>query len=244
MHNLAKGMLSTVSWLAFAATAGAADLVTKAPPPQAAPVMLWTGPYVGLSVGGYHHHASSRDFSPDLVGFPGFDGSLTDTSAFVSGHAGYNWQVNRFVLGVEADISSPSRSATIIYGPAFAPNTETFTTRVRWLSTVRGRVGVTFSNLLLYATGGLAIADISNVRTNPTLDVLARNEGVRTTGVVGAGAEYKLSQQWSVRIEGLWMKFPDATVNTIDAFGVPGLTYRTRFTNEVAMVRGGVSLSW
>lgn len=242
MRILAKGLLSTVSWLALAATAGAADLVTKAPAPQAAPVMLWTGPYVGLGVGAYSHRASSSELTP---GFEAFSGSLTDNSAFVSGHAGYNWQVNRFVLGVEADISSPSRSATINYGPVFSPNSETFTTRVHWLSTVRGRVGVTFSNLLLYATGGLAIADISNVRSNPTiLGVLARDEGVRTTGVVGAGAEYKLSRQWSVRIEGLWMKFPDRTVNTNDAFGIPGLNYRTRFTNEVAMVRGGVSLSW
>jgi outer membrane immunogenic protein len=241
MHNLAKGMLSTVSWLALAATAGAADLVTKAPPPQAAPVMLWTGPYVGLSVGAYSHRASSSELTP---GFPGFDGSLTDTSAFVSGHAGYNWQVNRFVLGVEGDISSPTRSATITYGPPPANNDETFTTKIHWLSTIRGRVGVTFSNLLLYATGGLAIADISNVRNNPIiLGVLARDEGVRTAGVVGAGAEYKLSQQWSVRLEGLWMKFPDAEFNS-PGVGAPPQIYRTRFTNEVAMVRGGVSLSW
>lgn len=242
MRILAKGLLSTASWLALAATAGAADLVTKAPPPQAAPLALWTGPYVGLGVGAYHHRASSSELTP---GFVGFDGSLTDTSAFVSGHAGYNWQVNQFVLGVEADISSPSRSASATYGPAFAPTAETFTTRIHWLSTVRARVGVTFSNLLLYATGGLAIADISNARTDlAILGVVARDEGVRTTGVVGAGAEYKLSRQWSVRIEGLWMKFPDGTVNTNDAFGIPGLNYRTRFTNEVAMVRGGVSLSW
>lgn len=243
MRKIATGLLSSVSWLSLALTAGAADLVTKAPALAPQPVSIWSGPYIGLDVGGYFHKASSSEEVPGFV--TGFNGSLSDTSAFVSAHAGYNWQAGRAVFGVEADISSPSRRASAIYGPAFAPTAETFTTEIRWLSTFRGRVGVTFSNLLLYVTGGLAVADISNTRSDPViLGVLAKDQGVRTAGVVGGGVEYKFNRQWSARVEGLWMKFPDGTVNTNDAFGIPGLNYRTRFTNEVAMVRGGVSLSW
>jgi outer membrane immunogenic protein len=243
MGRNATLLLSTVSWVSLAVTAGAADLVTKAPASVPQPVSIWSGPYIGLDVGGYFHKASS---SEDELGFPpGFAGSLSDTSAFVSAHAGYNWQAGRAVFGVEADISSPSRRASTIYGPAFAPTAETFTTEIRWLSTFRARVGVTFSDLLLYGTGGIAVADISNTRSDlVVLGVLAKDQGVRTAAVVGGGVEYKFNRQWSARVEGLWMKFPDGTVATNDAFGVPGLNYRTRFTNEVAMVRGGVSLSW
>jgi outer membrane immunogenic protein len=243
MRKIATGLLSTVSWLSLAATAGAADLVTKAPAlaPQSAPI--WSGPYVGFDVGGYYHRASSNDETFGLV--PGFSGSLTDTSAFASAHAGYNWQAGRVVFGVEADITSPSRRASISFGPVgFVPRPETFTTEIRWLSTFRGRVGVAFSDLLLYATGGLAVADISNIRSDPAvLGFIAKDERVRTAAVVGGGVEYKFNRQWSARVEGLWMKFPDSTVNSI-GFGNPALAYRTRFTNEVAMVRGGVSLSW
>jgi outer membrane immunogenic protein len=243
MRKIGTGLLSTVSWLSLAVTAGAADLVTKAPAVAAQPISIWSGPYIGLGVGAYFHRASSSEETPGFV--TGFNGSLTDTSAFASAHAGYNWQAGRMVFGVEADISSPSRSASVRYGPAFAPTAETFTTEIRWLSTFRGRVGVAFSDLLLYATGGLAVADISNTRSDPViLGILAKDQGVRTAAVVGGGVEYKFNRQWSARVEGLWMKFPDSRVDTNDAFGVPGLNYRTRFTNEVAMVRGGVSLSW
>lgn len=244
MRRIVATLMSTASWLSLATAAGAADLVTKAPPPVVAPVALWTGPYVGLDIGAYFHNAGSNEETVGIV--PGFSGSLNSTSAFISGHAGYNWQINRIVLGIEGDISSPSQQRSTSYGPAgFGPPLpETFTTQIRWLSTVRGRIGVSFDNWLVYATGGVAIADINNVRSDPVvLGFVANDSGVRTTGVVGGGVEYKFNRQWSARLEGLWMKFPDSTVNSI-GFGIPGLAYRTRFTNEVTMVRGGVSLSW
>lgn len=241
MRRIVAGLMSTVSWVSLTAAADAADLVAKARP-VAAPVALWTGPYVGLDLGGYFHNANSIDETPGLV--PGFSGSLNSTSVFVSAHAGYNWQVNRVVLGIEGDISSPSQQRSASYGPAGFGTPETFTTQIRWLSTVRGRVGVAFDSWLLYVTGGVAFADISNTRSDPlTLGFVASDSGVRTTGVVGGGVEYKFNRQWSARLEGLWMKFPDRTVNSI-GFGIPALAYRTRFTNEVTMVRGGVSLAW
>lgn len=243
MRTIATGLLSTVSLLSLAASATAADLVTKAPVMAPQPAPIWSGPYIGLDVGAYSHRAASNDQTLGLI--PGFSGSLTNTSAFASAHAGYNWQAGRMVFGVEADISSPSRRTSTSYGPVgFVPIPETFSTEIRWLSTFRGRVGVAISDLLLYATGGLAVADISNTRSDPiTLGFVANDQGVRTAGVVGAGVEYKFNRQWSARVEGLWMKFPDTTVNSI-GFGNPILAYRTRFTNEVALVRGGVSLSW
>ncbi len=240
MRQIVTTLMSTASWLSLAVGAGAADLAIKAPP-LAAPVALWTGPYVGLDVGAYFHNAGSNDESGVA---PGYSGSLSTTSAFVSAHAGYNWQINRIVLGVEGDISSPSQQRSTSYGPAGLGNPETLTTQIRWLSTVRGRLGFAFDNWLFYATGGVAIADINNVRSDPTIfGFVANDGGVRTTGVVGGGVEYKFNRQWSARIEGLWMKFPDSTVNSI-GFNNPVLAYRTRFTNEVTMVRGGVSLSW
>ena len=87
MRKIATGLLSSVSWLSLALTAGAADLVTKAPALAPQPISIWSGPYIGLDVGGYFHKASSRE---EVPGFVGFDGSLSDTSAFVSAHAGYN----------------------------------------------------------------------------------------------------------------------------------------------------------
>lgn len=241
MRRLVFALMSTASWLSLNGGAGAADLVTKARAP--APVPLWSGPYVGLDLGAYRHEASSIDETFGLV--PGFSGSLISTSVFVSAHAGYNWQVGQFVLGVEGDISSPSQRRSASYGPVGFLNPETFTTEIRWLSTLRGRAGFAVNNWLFYATGGLAAADISNVRADPlTLGFTVADNRTRTTGVVGGGVEYKFNRQWSTRVEGLWMKFPDSGPLNSIGFNNPALAYRTRFTNEVTMLRGGVSLSW
>jgi outer membrane immunogenic protein len=242
MRDFTLRLLTTVSTLVLVGSANAADLPVKAPPAAPPPALLWTGPYIGLDVGGYFHRTESIDQTVGLI--PGFSGSLTADNVFVGGHVGYNWQWSMFVLGAEADISSPGSSSSTRYGPPGFGNPETLTTEIKWLSTVRGRAGVTFSNVLLYATGGVAFARISNTRADPTtLGFTLNDDSTRTAGVVGGGVEYKFDRNWSARVEGLWMKFPDKTFNTI-GFNNPALAYQTRFTNSVGIIRGGVSLSW
>jgi outer membrane immunogenic protein len=241
MRGLTLRLLASVSTLALVGAARAADLPVKAPI-AALPAMTWTGPYIGIDVGAYRHRTESFDQTFGLI--PGFSGSLTTTSPFVGVHAGYNWQNNWVVLGVEADISSPSRNASTSYGPVGFTNPETLSTQIKWLSTFRARAGVTYSDLLIYGTVGAAVARISNTRADPLiLGFTLTDDSTRAAPVWGGGVEYKFHRNWSARVEGLWMRFPDRTFNTI-GFGIPNLNYRTRFTNTVGIVRGGVSLSW
>ncbi|WP_342641013.1 outer membrane protein [Rhodoligotrophos ferricapiens] len=67
------------------------------------------------------------------------------------------------------------------------------------LYTLRGRVGYTFNDLLLYATGGVGIAHVK-VRAENAQDNY-RDQGYGLTPVVGAGAEYRISRELSVRAE-------------------------------------------
>ena len=59
------------------------------------------------------------------------------------GQAGYNYQVSNLVWGIEADINYTGLSGTRLTHPA-APfvNTEFTNVESKWLSTVRGRVGI------------------------------------------------------------------------------------------------------
>ena len=101
----------------------AADLPLKAPPPPVAPVMTWTGFYVGLNAGGTWDDNHSVDtLGRPVQGFPGNGvgpGSYAANSAAAAtgsisfgndgrfiggGQIGYNWQFGRGVAGIEADI--------------------------------------------------------------------------------------------------------------------------------------------
>ncbi len=64
---------------------------------------------------------------------------------------GYNYQINQFVLGAEADIdwSGINGSHT---GCFFGCET-----RNSWLATVRGRLGYSFDRFMPYLTAGLAL---------------------------------------------------------------------------------------
>ena len=95
----------------LAAPAIAADLPArmpvKAPPPVVAAVYNWTGFYVGGHVG-YAWGRSKTDVLPsdalDCDNGPQCETISHKTrGAFGGLHAGYNWQVNSIVFGLEAE---------------------------------------------------------------------------------------------------------------------------------------------
>lgn len=88
--------------------------------------------------------------------------------------------------------------------------TETITGRAQidWLATIKGRIGVTADRTLFFATGGLAIAGVSQ-ETTAVLHVDGESGGTTTTWsgsndetrfgfVVGGGIEQALDDHWIV----------------------------------------------
>jgi outer membrane immunogenic protein len=178
-----KIILATVVAGLGSTAALAADLdvrtYTKAPVMVAA-VSNWTGWYVGLNAGGaWGHDDVSSSVANGSLGF--FDDGnvpavnavghnqspLKPTGATAGGQIGYNWQFSNVVAGLESDFQYFRQSASTrlsgqyplgLPGAAF-----TFSSSVsqNWLFTLRPRVGVLVGpNLLLYATGGLAVSQI------------------------------------------------------------------------------------
>ncbi|WP_204265572.1 outer membrane protein, partial [Enterobacter hormaechei] len=47
-----------------------------------------------------------------------FSSGLSTNGVFGGVQAGYNWQINQFVLGVEGDLSAASNSKTVFADPA------------------------------------------------------------------------------------------------------------------------------
>jgi outer membrane immunogenic protein len=139
--------------------------------------------------------------------------------------AGYNWQNGSVVLGLEADIEAfrikASRQASGIYpGPAMSSGPYTISSSIdtNWLFTARGRLGWAFGDVLAYVTGGLAVTDL---RTSHTFTDDFTFGGFATSGAsgtwggsstrvgwaLGAGAEWALNRNWSVKAEYLYLDF-------------------------------------
>ncbi len=177
----------------------------------------WTGFYVGIN-GGYGWSASDSTLYAYASNGDNYLSSTSPTvgygkdGGFGGGQIGYNYQLNRFVLGVEADIQGTdmtgSASASTSAGPTAASTQRE--TSLDWFGTVRGRLGYSFDRTLVYFTGGFAygensasssvILDEKDV-TGGVYKYSPSSSGIHTGYVLGGGLEYALTHDWSIKGE-------------------------------------------
>ncbi len=227
MRNL---LLAATALTVVSAPAFAADLPARtapAAPVVYAPAFSWTGFYVGLNAG--YGWANGPDvYVTGPLGTTSFSGG--DDGGFTGGaQAGYNWQMGTFVFGLETDIQYADFGNGITYG-AF-PLTSS---NGNFWGSVRGRLGFAMDRALLYVTGGLAYGDVGT-----QLDFGGND--VEMGWVLGAGVEYAFTNNWTGRVEGLWMNIDrSSAVGTITTGGT---TYAVvgRANNEFGVVRAAIN---
>jgi outer membrane immunogenic protein len=101
------------------------------------------------------------------------------------------------VFGVEGDLQANGADDT------FAP----WKFSNPWFGTIRGRVGYAFNNILIYGTGGLAFGSLR-------VDTLGLSESHTSAGwTAGIGAEFGLAQNWTAKIEYLYVDLADSQFN-------------------------------
>jgi outer membrane immunogenic protein len=172
----------------------------------------WTGFYIGVNAGGasarIEHGLSIPAIDDDP--FRRFVSNDRDGSVTAGFLAGYNWQFARnWLVGVEGDVNYLRASHRSSF--AFLNSSEdvvgTQHTRLRSFGTVRGRLGHTWANTLVYATGGWAFG---GVRSN--VDASRLDAGVEATfagsysatrngWTLGGGVEHAFTNRVSLRIE-------------------------------------------
>lgn len=72
-------------------------------------------------------------------------------------HAGYNYQIQSFVIGAETDINWTS-----IKGDDGGAGGMLEQTKLKWLGSLRGRLGYAWDRFLVFGTGGLEYAVDAN----------------------------------------------------------------------------------
>lgn len=207
--------------LALPVAAQAADLSTpsyKAPSYVAPSYATWSGFYVGLNAG-YGFGTSRWDVPAMSISTSGFVAGLT---------LGYNFQTGSWVWGVEGDADWSQIRGRAPCG------TGTCEVRNDWLATARARLGYGgFGSFLPYITGGVAGGSVRASNTN-FLSATKTQIGY----VIGAGVEYALLTNFSVKLEYLYADL--GKFNCGDNCAGAG-TAPNNVTFSTSLIRGGVN---
>lgn len=237
------GLVSTaVLASCLAGSVSAADLPSR-PAPEVyvpVPVFTWAGLYIGLNAGvGWGDSGGVSVIGP-TPGSSGTIGGGSSDGRFVGGaQIGYNWQSGAIVYGLEADIQYVDTNGSLTWG------------QYSWwgnrggddggyLGTVRARVGYAIDRTLIYITGGLAYGGLNS---NP----LTGNTTSNTGWTIGGGVEYAFTNNWTVRLEGLYIDVRDGRrsqtfINPVGGVLPAGVyTASTSRSGDAGLVRVGVN---
>lgn len=123
-------------------------------------------------------------------------------SGFIGGiQAGYNWQFDKIVAGIETDIQGASlKKSTILLDN----NDAKLETKINWLGTTRVRLGyLPTERLLAYVTGGVAYGGVKASLTD-YYGFDTSTSKTKAGYAIGAGLEYALADNWTVKGEYLY----------------------------------------
>jgi outer membrane immunogenic protein len=202
-----KALLGAAGIAAMGTSAFAADLParTYAPPAKApamvAPIYDWSGFYIGLNGGGgWNRSCWTNTALFGVATVPSApEGCLTGSGGTAGGQAGYRWQSDNWVFGVEAQGNWADFNGT---AASLAFPLVTNQMKVDAFGLFTGQVGYAWNNALFYLKGGAALTDnkYAGIVTASGLQLGTAND-TRWGGTVGVGIEYGFAPNWSAAIE-------------------------------------------
>mgnify|MGYP000303695003 CR=1 FL=1 len=213
-----KLLLTSVAAMAmgtFAAThAQAADLYVPAPPPPE-PVWSWAGPYAGLHVGAldgdiddnFDTFFEGKQPEPVVeVDSASINADSMDPNGIMGGiQAGYNFQFDSIVLGVEGDVSLGDVDDTI-YPFLFSPAGR-IESQIDWMATIRARLGWAMDRTLFYVTGGMAFTDLELKVEDGFTNFKDKDSQSMFGWTIGGGVEHAVTDHISLKAEYLYADF-------------------------------------
>lgn len=269
-HSRVALILAASLYLGLNAAAFAKPHHPTPPPPPPPP--SWTGYYVGVNLGYSWGRSSSDYFTTSTNGSEATSDSVNINGVIGGGQIGYNYQFSpNYVAGLEADIQGSgergSGNPLICQNPLacdFGNINDSYTEKLEWFGTVRGRLGyLTTPNVLVYATGGFAYGELRRDDNYIYSGFLFCNSppagagactpqsgsasAIKPGWTAGAGAEMKLWGNWSGRIEYLYMELEGLGTSTFTlTSGNPTPIFLTTtshaFTDNI--LRVGLDYQW
>jgi outer membrane immunogenic protein len=230
--------------------AHAADMATKAPMPEKAPMALpivaynWNGFYVGGNFGYGWNDVSST--ATNLATGEQTSSSSTRRGVFGGGQVGYNWQFNpNWLVGLEGDLDAASLTGSS--DSCSSTGCSHSDGKNDWFGTLRGRVGFVQNNWLLFATGGVAWVHGSNTRTITAVNIppapagsgvlvgqASTASGTDAGWTVGGGVDWGIAPNWSVNLE---YRYMDVKTSRDYTYSLPTAARHSDNDEKISTVR-------
>ena len=228
-------LLGAVNFACAADMPGPAPYYPPPAPPPPAPYN-WTGIYGGLNAGG--GFASAKDTGTitggDLGGVSA-SGTGSATGALGGGQIGFNYQVNSLVLGMEGDFDYSSLSSTS------TASILSETSKIQWLATIRGRAGFAIDRIMIYGTGGAAFVPVSDSITASGYGTVFNASSTNIGWTIGAGVEGAFAQNWTAKIEYLYVQ---SNFSLSGPIAVAGGTLSYTGTISENVIRAGINFKY
>ena len=235
------GLLAGALSIACCGAASAADLPQAAMPvkaPVVAPLPYnWSGFYVGGNLG-YGWSSQCIDITAINATAVAFaEGCKSAGGGLVGGQGGYRWQSGQFVFGAELSGDWANiRNSRASINPNFAG--DTWKSTLDGLGLITGQLGFAADNVLFYFKGGAAVGSQNfGIYNTATGTGIAFAERTRWGGVVGAGIDYGITQNWTVGLEWDYLfRSSDSTIWSTPALAPAVTTVATSTSTGVNML--------
>jgi outer membrane immunogenic protein len=181
-----------------------------------------------------------------------------ETSVTFGGYAGYNLSRDHFVFGIETDFNYLKTSPTafdIATGPTGLVETGSMESEINWFGTLRARAGVVVhQDWLLYATGGVAYAQIDHTFSDDCVgcgnsflnlgQFTQSDENWKAGWTLGGGTEFLHDSHWRLRAEALYVDLGSATHTYVIVTPVGTGTAITKWDDQFWVARLGLAYAF
>jgi outer membrane immunogenic protein len=214
---------------------------------------LWSGFYLGAQAGYMQGTGGDTDLCFGISGLgtecfsdadDGFDISDNNMDGVtVGGYVGYNYRIDSVVIGIEGDANwDNANGSNSILGEL------NYDTGINWDISLRARLGfVVDERALLYVTGGPSWVSTEldsnlNFISADVANVSSGDDSTEFGWVLGAGAEYAITEHLSVKAEYLHGWYGDADLDIFKApDGLETAKYVLKQNLQTNVVRVGLA---
>lgn len=216
-------------------------------------ISAWEGPYFGAAIGGSYGYARPNTTIRRSTYFVAADKTQLDPlldeslgGADIAGSLiwGYNNQRERWVYGVEADLTLfdqeeiyETGNINYVSQPA---STFQFSTTLKsyGIASVRPRLGYVWDDSLFYVSAGPAVSfieyDFQFTDTFQPQSSRTSESGFKIGAAFNVGTEYRLRQDWSLRADYMFTYFPRAvgTQGILETSAADGFDHDIDYQNH------------
>lgn len=210
-------------------------------------------PYIGFHLGYGRGEADFNDssYNGGFAHFPVLRWETTARGGLAGVQAGYNWQRDDWVFGLEAELGYLDLHGKR-FQPGLDPDGKPYDAAghvdANWYAGLVGRLGYAFDRTLVYAKAGAVYshAQLSYRDTCVTAPcgntVISASDRVGWGYQLGAGVEHAVDERWTVRAEYAWFDFGSKHMDGVGIDGVSnGVYHRFRADLTAHTLKLGVN---